>query len=524
MKTNVPLLVLTVFGVAVAAYALTLGHASFRADDFDGIKLVATPEGVTWHRALGYFYLPATDLPIRPDGFYRPLFSLSFALDYAIWETNPLGYTLTNVLLHATSAVLVTLIALKLGGRWMAGLLAGLLFAVYPTHPFSMNYVGDRPDVLASALYLLSVYAYMKFRGGRRRGYLLLALGAFALALLSKEIAVSLPVVVLIYDLYRRGSRREISLSIVSFGAVLAGYLVLRYLNLGTFTGGYKGLPADPTSILPTFARYLGLMLAPYNPNLLGMDYSVTYLVTLLVMIAFVLVLAFRTDLRGFTLFLAAFLVTFLPSVRLFMGWLDGFPGYGRFEQNQHVYLPSAFFCAGLALMIGALSWRRIAWVAAVGLVIFYAGAQQVNNGPWLRASDLVHAAQRNPERLPVSGYEGAFVFLYQQKIPGEPAYMGYGLAMTEWFRGNPTSSNWRDWPRLRGTIAKLDEDSGTLKLRSGQDFEIFKLGKGLQIRLAGRPMEPHQLKVGQEVLVGFVAEDGEKIVPSVEVYGARGR
>ncbi len=163
---NVSLLMLTVFGVAVVAYALTLGHASFRADDFDGIKLIATPEGVTWNRVLGYFYLPATDLPIRPDGFYRPLFSLSFALDYAVWGTNPLGYTLTNVLLHAATAALVALITLELGGRWAAGLLAGLLFAVYPAHPFSMNYIGDRPDVLASALYLLSLYAYMRFRAG----------------------------------------------------------------------------------------------------------------------------------------------------------------------------------------------------------------------------------------------------------------------------------------------------------------------------------------------------------------------
>lgn len=357
---NVPLLVLTVFAVAVAAYFLTLVHASFRADDFDGIKLVATSEGITWNRVLGYFYLSATDLPIRPDGFYRPLFTLSFALDYAVWRVNPLGYTLTNVLLHAATAVLVALITLKLGGRWMSGLLVGLLFAVYPTHPFSMNYVGDRPDVLASALYLLSLYAYVKFRNGHRRGYLLLALGAFAAALLSKEIALSLPVVVLIYDLYRRVSWREIALSAVSFGTVLAGYFVLRYLNLGTFTGGYKGLPTEPTSILPTFARYLGLMLAPYTPNLLGMDYSVTYLVTLLLMAAFVLTLMLRADLRNLALFLGAFLVTFLPSVRLFMGWLDGFPGYGRFEQNQHVYLPSAFFCVGLALMIGSLSRRKL--------------------------------------------------------------------------------------------------------------------------------------------------------------------
>lgn len=147
-----------------------------------------------------------------------------------------------------------------------------------------------------------------------------------------------------------------------------------------------------------------------------------------------------------------------------------------------------------------------------------------MNNGPWLRASDLVHAAQRNPERLPVSGYEGAFVFPYRQQVPGEPTYMGYDLAMTEWFRGSPTPSGWRDRPRLQGTIVNLGEDHGTLKLKTGQGSETLKLSKGLQIRLTGRPIKPRQLKVGQRILVGFVAQDGEKVARSVEVYGMRGR
>jgi hypothetical protein len=508
-------------GISVAAYALTLWHASFRADDFGGIALVAAPEGVTWDRVAGYFFLPATDLPVRPDGFYRPLFTLSFALDYALWGTNPLGYILTNVLLHAASAALVALIALHLGGRWATGLLAGLLFALYPTHPFSMNYVGDRPDVLASALYLLALLAYLRYRGGRRRGYLLLALGAFALALLAKEIAVSLPLVALIYDLYRRTPWREVVPVACAFGLVLAGFFVLRYLNLGTLLGGYGDMPADPGSIIPTFARYLGLMLAPYNPNVLGMDYSPTYLVTLVATGALVLALALKANLRDLALFLLAFVVTFLPAVRLFMGWLDRFPGYGRFEQNQHVYLPSAFFCVGLALLVFSLDRQKIAWTIAAGLVVFYVVVQPINNRPWLVASDLVHSAQRDPERLPVSGYKGAFVFPYKPEDSGEPAYMGYDLAMTEWFRGSPASAGWREWPRLRGTITELDRRGGTVELRTKQGSERLTFDRGdLQIRIAGQQAGPGRLKVWQKVFVGYVEEGDEREARSVEVYG----
>jgi len=339
------------------------------------------------------------------------------------------------------------------------------------------------------------------------------------LALLSKEIAASLPLVILIYELYRGIPWRTFVPSVGAFGAVLAGYFVLRYLNLGTMVGGYKGLPADPSAILPTLARYLGLMLAPYNPNLLGMDYSPVYLVTLFLMAAFVLTLMLGMNFRDLALFVVAFLVTFLPVIRLFMGWLNGFPGYGRFEQTQHIYLPSAFFCAGLALMICSLRWRRVAWIAAVGLVAFYAVVQQVNNGPWLRASDLVHAAQRNPERLPVSGYEGAFVFPYQQETQGRPLYMGYDLAMSPWFRGSSTGGDgWRDWPRVEGTVTSFDANARVLKIQTSRGRKVFVLDReNPQVRIVGGEGRLQQLRPGWKVSVSFVREEGDTIVRAIQ-------
>lgn len=537
LRLNVPLLVILVGAVAVVAYALTLLHASFRSDDFYWTGVIATPQGVTWDRVLGYFYSPVTDYysPVTDsltdlsdgvEGFYRPVYLLSWALDYVVWGVNPLGYTLTNVLLHAATAVFVALITLELGGRQGGGLLAGVLFALYPTHPFSMNYVSDRPDVLATAFYLLALFAYLRFRGGRGRGYLVLSLGALVLALLSKEIAVSFPVVILIYELYRRTPWREVVTLVGAFGAIVVGYLILRYLSLSVLLGGYERMPTDPVAIVPTLMKYLGLMLAPYNPNLLGQDYSLVYLVTLLVVIVLILVLVSKTSAPNLVLFLAAFLATFLPTIRLFMGKLN--PGYGRLEQNQHVYLASAFFCVGLALLIWNLDRRAIKWSLAVVLVVFYTVVQSVNNQPWLIASDLVRSAQRYPEQLPVSTYQGAAVFPYHRVAPKakEYFYMGYEEAMSPWFRGSPLSSDqddWREWREAQGTLLTLDGGSGRLELETAQGIEPFTFEReNLQIRLVGDRAEFRELEVGQNAIVRFVQRDGENIARSVEVQRAR--
>lgn len=518
-RLHAPILAALVAVVAVAVYALTLRHASFRADDFRWIGTVATPEGVEWGRVLSYFY---SSVPYPATSFYRPFYSLSVALDYAVWGTDPFGHVLTSVLLHAASAALVALITLELSGRRGAGFLAGLLFALYPTHPFSNNYVSERPNVLAVALSLLALFAYLRFRSGRGRGYLALSLVAFALALMSKETAASVPVVLLAYEVYRRTPWRYTVPLVGAFGPVLAAYFALRFAVLGQFLGGYEDMPKDPTAILPTLARYLGLMLAPYNPNLLGSDYSPTYVVTLIVAIALILSLTLKSNLRNLVLFLAAFFATFLPVVPLFMGFLNAFPGYGRYEWNGPIYLPSAFFCVGLALLISSLDRRMVGWAVAAGVVAFYAVVQPMNNRPWLEASELVRSAQEHPEQLPVSTHDGALVFNYYQPEPGVREYMGYKEAMSPWFRGSPPPPTERDgWLRTQGDIVKINGKTGELQFKTARDTETYSFDRrDLQIRLYGVRAGVRQLSARQTAYVGFVEKDGARVARSVEVYG----
>jgi tetratricopeptide (TPR) repeat protein len=162
-------------------------------------------------------------------GNWHPLTWISYSLDYAIWGLNPRGYHLSNIILHAINAFLVTVLAMRLLETWKetakkagsAGFLTGrmiaitggatgLLFGLHPVHVESVAWASERKDILCALFYLLGIMKYLRYAGGvrneaaqinpyRNKDYVL-ALVFFVLALLSKPMAVTLPVVLLILD------------------------------------------------------------------------------------------------------------------------------------------------------------------------------------------------------------------------------------------------------------------------------------------------------------------------------------
>ncbi|MGD0887443.1 MAG: hypothetical protein ABSA46_21585 [Thermodesulfovibrionales bacterium] len=173
------------------------------------------------------------------SGFYasnwHPLTWVSHAFDYAFWGLNPLGHHLTNTMLHAMNTFLVVLLCIKLLEMWkersmpeeasaflderrivIAAGVTGLLFGLHPLHVESVAWVAERKDLLCGLFFLLSISAYAnhiralvneplekKEAASRffKRSYLV-SLVFFVLALLSKPMAVSLPVVLLLLDWY----------------------------------------------------------------------------------------------------------------------------------------------------------------------------------------------------------------------------------------------------------------------------------------------------------------------------------
>ncbi len=150
---------------------------------------------------------------------YIPLTTLSFAIEYRFFGLDPFVYHLNNLILHLLVVLLVFVIGGRLGLPWPAAWLAALIFAVHPMHVESVAWVTERKDVLYSFFYLLAVYFYLRHmehlemlsRNQRPSRRFLFGVEVFAiLSLLTKPMALSLPLVLLLMDWFKgRGVTRR---------------------------------------------------------------------------------------------------------------------------------------------------------------------------------------------------------------------------------------------------------------------------------------------------------------------------
>ena len=162
-------------------------------------------------------------------GLYHPLTWLSFGLDYKMWGLESWGYHLTNILLHAAAAVIFYFVCRSLfekaapkagaDATALGATVAALVFAVHPLRVESVAWVTERKDVLAGALLLACVWAYIEERVAA-------SWCLFALSLGAKASGVFLPAALLVLDAYplrRRGRWLEkIPFVLLAAGAAAA--------------------------------------------------------------------------------------------------------------------------------------------------------------------------------------------------------------------------------------------------------------------------------------------------------------
>jgi len=156
-------------------------------------------------------------------GHYTPLTWITLGADYVLWGMNPFGYHVTSLVLHAATAAMFLFVSRRLIQAGMDGRIgdaalrigaagAALLFAIHPLRVESVVWLSERRDVLSGLFYMLTVLAYLKAVDRRPGtdgavsrvswGWYWASIALFLGALLSKALVVSLPVVLLIIDVY----------------------------------------------------------------------------------------------------------------------------------------------------------------------------------------------------------------------------------------------------------------------------------------------------------------------------------
>ncbi len=131
---------------------------------------------------------------------WHPVTWLSHMADVQIFGMNPHGHHLTNVVIHAVSAVLLLLLLFRItGSLWQSSFVAAL-FALHPLHVESVAWVAERKDVLSAFFWFFTLLLYSEYTKGRKPSFYMYTLFSFALGLMAKPMLVTLPVVMLLMD------------------------------------------------------------------------------------------------------------------------------------------------------------------------------------------------------------------------------------------------------------------------------------------------------------------------------------
>lgn len=136
-------------------------------------------------------------------GLYNPLTNLSWAIDYSIAGLDPFLFHFNNIILHLVNITLVYILFKDyIIKNKNVAIITASLFAIAPIHVESVAWITERKDVLYTAFYLISIILYQKYSINKQNKYLLLTFFAFILSILSKGMAASLPILLLVLDYY----------------------------------------------------------------------------------------------------------------------------------------------------------------------------------------------------------------------------------------------------------------------------------------------------------------------------------
>jgi tetratricopeptide (TPR) repeat protein len=212
---------------------------------------------------------------------WHPLTWLSLQLDAEIGGPSPRTFHATNVVLHVASVLLLfSLFSRMTGSVWRSGLVAGL-FAVHPLHVESVAWVAERKDVLSTALGLFACHLWVGSLDRPGVGRRIAACAAYAASLLAKPMLVSLPLLLLLFDLWplrRTGGWRRLVLEKAPLFLLAAGSCVATYLAQAG-GGVVRSLTQYPlaTRAANAAVSYAGYLVKAVWPSGLSIYYPYPY-------------------------------------------------------------------------------------------------------------------------------------------------------------------------------------------------------------------------------------------------------
>lgn len=392
-----------VLAAAFAVYANCLGHAFVWDDQY---LVVDNPQIKDWRRIASLF---VSDLfpPVMPSGYYRPLQALSNLIDYQMWGLSPAGFHLTNIALHAATALMLYTVAVGLLGRARAAVIAALLFVVHPIHTEAVAYVSGRSDPLAALLLLAALWGFSRYGRTEHLAWLGASLTCFALALLAREASLALLFLLPLIDATNRSRHEPVSLArlgrrLLPYAGVLLAYVLVRraVIDMPALVGppGDTGLGWRLLTMLNVLGQYGALLVAPVNLHMerrvpVATSFIEPSVIAGFVFVAALMAIAVRVRQRAWpvTLGIAWFLLALIPVANLWP--------LATFMAEHWLYVPSMglFLVAGWGIdRLMGQGERSGTQILAVMAIVALGAATVLRNRDWRGPIPLYEATTRS--------------------------------------------------------------------------------------------------------------------------------
>ncbi|MBD3285924.1 hypothetical protein GF359_05540 [candidate division WOR-3 bacterium] len=176
------------------------------------------------------------------NDFFRPLNMALVMGRGAVFGDNPLPFVIANILLHLVNSTMVFFLARKLFTKRIAVFSSAVFFLLAFSHYEGITWISSSITLLVTFLVMLSLYSHIQYRLSDKKVWFFLSIVAFVFAFLTKETAIGLPFLIVLYDLFfapRKISRRfKFFVPYLVFGLLLACYVVIQTQWAMKFAGG----------------------------------------------------------------------------------------------------------------------------------------------------------------------------------------------------------------------------------------------------------------------------------------------
>jgi len=399
--------------------------------------------------------------------YYRPFMSLGYLFCYQCFGPRSLGFHAVNVVGNAAVVLLVFLVTLTLLRSRPTALVAACLFALHPIHTEAVDWIAAVTEIELACFYLLTVACFLASARAQGKSAVLLQIamgGCFALALLSKEQALTLPVLAAVYEHFFRDDRaqttwRQKLWRYRVLWLLAAVYLLLRLHFLGELIPSLAlpGFSVRATAFLTLafLGRYAVKLIVPAQlcayyllPVKLAALYPWMFAGAAALVLSGLAYAALRKTNLQVAFGVVWLLLTLAPVLNV--RWMSSSP-----FAERYLYLPSVGFC-WIAAWAGVAVWRRtsaagygwrVVFLLATGLLV------------WLAVSGIV---TRNRD-----WHDNVTFYQATLAVAPEAYYIHNNLGTVYWGQGSHAAAE-KEW-----RIA--------LQLAPGSEYVLHNLGLAAQ-------------------------------------------